>query len=162
MNSRPRVWATAAVLCAATATLPLRAARAQSTAAVDSVAVSAAAVSAAAVAAAALAAPVTPAPAAGPRIESASVAVRATAASASAAEPRQDVAERLAAPEASSSSAPTNALPASRNSQGKPKALMIVGGAAFLAGALIGDTAGTAIMIGGAGIGLYGLYLYLQ
>jgi hypothetical protein len=41
-------------------------------------------------------------------------------------------------------------------------ALMIVGGAAFLAGAIIGGDAGTIIMVGGAGIGLYGLYLYLQ
>lgn len=41
-------------------------------------------------------------------------------------------------------------------------ALMIVGGAAFLAGAVIGGDAGTIIMIGGAAIGLYGLYLYLQ
>ncbi len=40
--------------------------------------------------------------------------------------------------------------------------LMIVGGAAFLAGAIIGDDAGTIIMLGGAGIGLWGLYLYLQ
>ena len=39
---------------------------------------------------------------------------------------------------------------------------MIVGGAAFLAGAIIGDEAGTLIMIGGAGVGIYGLYLYLQ
>ena len=44
-------------------------------------------------------------------------------------------------------------------------ALMIVGGVAFLAGAVIaGDnsTAGTLIMVGGAAVGLYGLYLYLQ
>ena len=40
--------------------------------------------------------------------------------------------------------------------------LMIVGGAALLTGALIGDDAGTIIMIGGAGIGLWGLYLFLQ
>ena len=40
--------------------------------------------------------------------------------------------------------------------------LMIVGGAALLTGALIGDDAGTLIMIGGAGIGLWGLYLFLQ
>ena len=44
----------------------------------------------------------------------------------------------------------------------RPEVLMIVGGAAFLAGAIIGDDAGTLIMIGGAGIGLWGLYLYLQ
>jgi hypothetical protein len=40
--------------------------------------------------------------------------------------------------------------------------LMIVGGAMILTGALIGDDAGTVIMIGGAGVGLYGLYLFLQ
>jgi hypothetical protein len=39
---------------------------------------------------------------------------------------------------------------------------MIVGGAAFLAGALISGDAGTVIMVGGAAVGLYGLYLYLQ
>lgn len=41
-------------------------------------------------------------------------------------------------------------------------ALMIVGGAAFLAGAIIEGDAGTVIMVGGAAVGLYGLYLYLQ
>ena len=40
--------------------------------------------------------------------------------------------------------------------------LMIVGGATFLAGAIIGDNAGTVVMVGGAAVGLYGLYLYLQ
>jgi hypothetical protein len=39
---------------------------------------------------------------------------------------------------------------------------MIIGGAIFLAGAIIGDDPGTIIMIGGAAIGIYGLYLYLQ
>ena len=55
-----------------------------------------------------------------------------------------------------------NALPAARGSTRNATALMIVGGAAFIAGAIIGDTAGTIIMVGGAGVGLYGLYLYLQ
>lgn len=41
-------------------------------------------------------------------------------------------------------------------------AMMIVGGAAFIAGALIDGDAGTIIMVGGAAVGLYGLYLYLQ
>ena len=41
-------------------------------------------------------------------------------------------------------------------------ALMIVGGAAFIAGALIDGDAGTVVMVGGAAVGLYGLYLYLQ
>lgn len=40
--------------------------------------------------------------------------------------------------------------------------LMIVGGAALLGGAIIGDDAGTIIMLGGLGVGLYGLWLYLQ
>lgn len=40
--------------------------------------------------------------------------------------------------------------------------LMFVGGAMFLAGAIIGGDAGTIIMVGGAGIGLWGLYQYLQ
>jgi len=40
-------------------------------------------------------------------------------------------------------------------------ALMIVGGAALIVGAVIGDDAGTIVMLGGAGIGLYGLYLFL-
>jgi hypothetical protein len=40
-------------------------------------------------------------------------------------------------------------------------ALMIVGGAALVVGAVIGDDAGTLVMLGGAGVGLYGLYLFL-
>ena len=44
----------------------------------------------------------------------------------------------------------------------RSEVLMIVGGAIFLAGAIIGDDAGTIIMIGGAGVAIYGLYLYLQ
>ena len=51
---------------------------------------------------------------------------------------------------------------AAQGSRGTGKLYMIVGGAAFLAGAIIGDDAGTIIMIGGAGIGIYGLYLYMQ
>jgi hypothetical protein len=42
------------------------------------------------------------------------------------------------------------------------QALMIVGGAAILVGAIVGDTAGTVFMVGGAVVGLYGLYRYLQ
>jgi hypothetical protein len=45
---------------------------------------------------------------------------------------------------------------------GQSEILMIVGGATFLVGAVIGDDAGTIIMIGGAAIGLYGLYRFLQ
>ena len=45
---------------------------------------------------------------------------------------------------------------------GRSQTLMIIGGATFLAGAIIGDDAGTVMMVAGAGVGLYGLYLYLQ
>lgn len=41
-------------------------------------------------------------------------------------------------------------------------ALMIVGGAALIAGAVIGGDAGAVFMIGGAIVGLWGLYNYLQ
>lgn len=142
MKLLPSAWATAAALCAAATVSPLRAAHAQSATSTGD-----------GIAAPAVEAPQPAAPrtaAAGPTLASASVAVRASGA---------EEQQRLAA---AASAVPTNALPAQRHSQGQPKALMIVGGAAFIAGALIGDTAGTAIMIGGAGVGLYGLYLYLQ
>ena len=143
MKLLPSAWATAAALCAAATVSPLRAAHAQSATGGTGDGIAAPAAEAQQPAASR---PV----AAGPTLASASVAVRASGA---------EEQQRLAA---AASAVPTNALPAQRNSQGQPKALMIVGGAAFIAGALIGDTAGTAIMIGGAGIGLYGLYLYLQ
>jgi hypothetical protein len=40
--------------------------------------------------------------------------------------------------------------------------LMIVGGAAVVTGLIAGGDAKTILVIGGAGVGLYGLYLYLQ
>ena len=40
--------------------------------------------------------------------------------------------------------------------------LAIVGGAAFIGGLLIGDSAGTAIAVGGLVMGLIGLYLWLK
>jgi hypothetical protein len=54
----------------------------------------------------------------------------------------------------------TAAMSQRRARRGVP--LMIVGGAAFLAGLIIGDDVGTAIAVGGAAIGLYGLYLWAQ
>jgi hypothetical protein len=44
---------------------------------------------------------------------------------------------------------------------GRGEVLMIVGGAALITGLIIGDDAGTLIAVGGAVIGLYGLYLWL-
>ena len=48
-----------------------------------------------------------------------------------------------------------------RSSNRNSVALMIVGGAALVVGAVIGDDPGTLVMLGGAAIGLYGLYLFL-
>ena len=45
---------------------------------------------------------------------------------------------------------------------GQDKAMMVVGVAALVAGAIIGGTAGTVVMVGGAVVGLMGLYNYLQ
>ena len=80
------------------------------------------------------------APAAGPTLDAATVGIHRDA--------------------TQSATTPTNATPVRRGDQ--PTALMIVGGVAFLAGAIIGGDAGTIIMVGGAAVGLYGLYLYLQ
>ncbi len=77
--------------------------------------------------------------AAGPTTDAAAVAVRRPAAEA-----------RTAAP------TPAN------HSQGQATALMIVGGAAVLTGLVIGGGAGYAISVGGAVVGLIGLYEYLQ
>lgn len=49
-----------------------------------------------------------------------------------------------------------------RTSGGRPVALMIVGGAAFVLGAVIDDPVGTLFMVGGAVAFLYGLYQYLN
>jgi len=74
------------------------------------------------------------------------------------------VAEAVAArPLLTAHSADESALaPMRRRAFSQGQTLMIVGGAAFVAGALIGDDAGAIVMIGGAAVGLYGLYLYLQ
>jgi hypothetical protein len=75
---------------------------------------------------------------AGPTVATASVAVRRAPADAAA------------------------AAPAPARGQDRGTALMIVGGAAILTGIVIGNGAGYAISVGGAVVGLYGLYLYLQ
>lgn len=57
---------------------------------------------------------------------------------------------------------PAGAMSALQARSRRGQTLMIVGGAAFLAGLIIGDDAGTAIAIGGAAVGIYGLYLWAQ
>lgn len=44
----------------------------------------------------------------------------------------------------------------------RPTVLMIVGGALIVTGLIVGDDAATILYLAGAGIGGYGLYLYLQ
>jgi len=79
-------------------------------------------------------------PAAGPTMEAARVAARPT-------ESRQLTLNSAAAPS---------------RGHGQPFALMVVGGAAVLTGVIIGDDVGTVIAVGGALVGLYGLYEYLK
>jgi len=45
---------------------------------------------------------------------------------------------------------------------GQNVALMVVGGAAIIIGAIIGETAGLLIAVAGAVIGLYGLFHFIQ
>lgn len=40
--------------------------------------------------------------------------------------------------------------------------LMIIGGAAVVAGILVGGSGGTALILGGVGVGAYGFYLYTR
>ena len=54
------------------------------------------------------------------------------------------------------------ATPPKFQSPGRNPAMMIVGGAALIVGAVIGGQAGTIVMVGGAGVGLWGLYTYLE
>lgn len=53
---------------------------------------------------------------------------------------------------------------AMRASTSSPRstAMMVVGGAAFIVGAVVGGKSGTAVMIGGGILGLVGLWNYLQ
>lgn len=60
-------------------------------------------------------------------------------------------------------STPRGAPPVIQNKKSNHNALalMAVGGAALVIGAVIGNDAGTIVMLGGAAVGLYGLYLFL-
>lgn len=65
----------------------------------------------------------------------------------------------LAEARSATSTSPALQPPVTRR-RGVPQ--MIIGGAALVGGAIIGGDAGTLVMLGGLGYGLYGLYLYLQ
>lgn len=57
---------------------------------------------------------------------------------------------------------PASVPPVPRTDTKQNRALMIVGGAAMLTGAVIGSDAGTLISVGGAVVFLWGLYQFLQ
>jgi cytochrome c biogenesis protein CcdA len=54
------------------------------------------------------------------------------------------------------------ASPVIRRHAGQDVALMAVGVGAMIVGAVVGETAGTIIIIGGAAMALFGLYHYLE
>jgi len=56
------------------------------------------------------------------------------------------------------SAAPAAVLAQDKNKAGLP--FMIAGGAAFVAGLIIGGDAGTVVAVAGVGIGVYGIILY--
>ena len=57
--------------------------------------------------------------------------------------------------------APLTPKPVASPRTTRGQAMAIVGGAAFLGGIIIGDSAGTVIAVGGLGVGVYGLWLWL-
>jgi hypothetical protein len=62
-------------------------------------------------------------------------------------------------PRATSTESPAPVVQARvRNRRGVP--LMVAGGILFVAGAIAGDDVGTILMLGGAGIGAWGAYVY--
>lgn len=56
----------------------------------------------------------------------------------------------------------TAAAAEQRLGAGRNVAMMVVGGAALIIGAIIGGTAGVLIAVAGAAVGLYGLYNFVQ
>lgn len=59
-------------------------------------------------------------------------------------------------------SEPMVPAPMYRKANVRGRNLMILGGAAILGGAIVGGDAGNLVSLGGLGVGLYGLYIYLN
>lgn len=73
------------------------------------------------------------------------------------------VSSNVAGVQRASSAAPAKAAAAEpRLGAGRNVALMVVGGAALIIGAVIGGTAGVLIAVAGAAVGLFGLYYFVQ
>ena len=71
------------------------------------------------------------------------------------------VTQQRIAPASRTSTTEPYALRASSQGGHNP-AMMVVGGAAMIVGAVVGGTAGTIVMIGGGILGLVGLWNYMQ
>ena len=108
-----------------------------------------------------------------PRAQAQDVQLASTDVAVAAPAPQTDVAQGALAPTGPSlqastlsprlaSDAPFETNTMRRPARGSGVGLMILGGAALITGAIIGDTPGTIIMVGGAIVGLYGLYVYLD
>lgn len=69
---------------------------------------------------------------------------------------------RPAAPASAALTQEDAALRARAANFSQNQVLMIVGGTALITGLVIGGDAGTLLAVGGAGVGLYGLYRHLQ
>lgn len=101
------------------------------------------------------------------------VIVTSTAAAAQASAQLHSKSEHAAGPTVAASTAgiraPTQARSLNANAArdahmgaGANVALMVVGGAALIIGAIIGGTPGILIAVAGAAVGLYGLYNFIQ
>lgn len=100
---------------------------------------------------AALAVAQAPAPVPAPAHQTTTPAAGPTVAAATAGIRRAEVAKTVPAAAADT-----------RLGAGRNVALMVVGGAALIIGAIIGGTAGVLIAVTGAAVGLYGLYNFIQ
>ena len=86
----------------------------------------------------------------------------ATAITTSNAGPRRDAAQAGFRDEGRAARAAAAPIRSQTAGMGAPIALIVVGVAALLVGAVVGSTAGTLIMVGGAVLGLIGLFQFLQ
>jgi hypothetical protein len=105
---------------------------------------------------------VTPAPSGAPAIAEPSLALRQPALVAPAAAIPDLFAPELETPNALQVNADVASVMRRREAFSRPQVLMITGGALLLTGLLVDGDASSILIIAGAGIGGYGLYLYLQ
>ena len=95
-----------------------------------------------------------------------SVSSAQTARSSASLVPAAMIAGPVAAPSALKTAAapvlPSSGSALAQARVGRAERLMLIGLAIVVVGAVVDGDAGTIVMLSGAGVGLYGLYLYLQ